>query len=116
MGFQIHRRDTIEFEVEGNTIKLVVQRMTAKTELLINNTISRLQEKHGDRWTATEDFAELYAGVLADIVVAWEGIDDAELPQSVDEKKELFGACGVEFLISAIVAYNKSKEVVDPKS
>jgi hypothetical protein len=116
MGFQIHKRDTIEFEVENVIVKLVVQRMSAKIEMLINNTISRLQEKHGDRWTATEDFVELYAGVLADIVVSWEGVDDVELPEAADEKKELFVACGTEFLINAIVAYNKSKEVVDPKS
>lgn len=115
MGFKIYKRDTIAFEVEGAEIEMVVQRLSAKYEMLIQNTISRLQEKHGEKFYATEDFAELYAGMLAEIIVEVRGIDDLPKWETKEQLKEILIQCGYDFLISGVSAYNQSKEVADPK-
>jgi len=123
MAFKVYKKDKITFEVDGETIILHIDRLSAKKEMLFNLKVARLQE--GIQNNDAEALAEVYttyADLLAEMTYEIEGIERSDLPngkwsQNKEERIEIFEACGIEFLNAAIGAYNESKKkTIDPKN
>jgi hypothetical protein len=121
MSFKIYTKSKISFEVDGETITLHVNRLSAKKEMLFSLKVARLQDQmQENNVEATAEIFELYAHLLGDITYEVDGVDredlpDGRWPEDKDARVALFEDAGIEFLQAAMTAYNETKAVKTAK-
>ena len=111
MSFEIYKKDTLKFEVEGSTIELDVTRLTATESLQFNSKISRMDPELSSV-ESQEALVLLYMDLLSSIVDNIRGISGKFVwPEDRDERRKVLDAAGFDFVFTAALAYKESGKV-----
>ncbi len=109
--FDLYKRDTLKFTIEGSDIELDVTRLTATESLQLNSRISRIDS---DLNEVEEQHAliEIYLDLLVAIATDIRGVKGLDSwPDDVPQRRQLLNLCGFEFVVTAAVTYMNSNKV-----
>jgi hypothetical protein len=111
MAFELYKKDTVSFDIEGDTIELEVSRLTATEALQMNARVSRIDPKLSPT-DAHEQMVMIYLELLVAIVIKIKGVNGIdEWPEDRGERKSLLDLCGFDFVLAAAMAYIASSNV-----
>lgn len=114
MGFKLYNKDKITFEIGGEEVTMLVKRLPAKKSMQFSLKVARLQDalaeaKDEDKPEISVDIFSMQVELLSEIVEGIEGIEDLEeWPSDTVDRELIFNEAGVDFVVSAVEAYNKS--------
>ncbi len=109
--FELYKKDTIKFEIDGSNIELDIARLTATETLQFNSRIGRVDPDLDDSDTHSEMiliYLDLLVSIIRD-VRGVEGLD--EWPDDDKGRRQILNLCGFQFVISAADAYISSSSV-----
>lgn len=112
MGFQINRRDWINFTAEGVDIRAMIKRPTGLDRIKFESEYSRIRKavdsESGNIAALTYELFLDFAVVVLDRV---EGVDDSELPDDQKERRRWLDTAGWEFVTGLVWAVLESGNV-----
>ena len=109
--FNLYKKDTLKFTIEGSEIELDVTRLTATESLQLNSRISRIDPDLND---VDEQGAliEIYLDLLVSIVSDIRGVNGLDSwPVDASERRKILNLCGFDFVFKAAVSYRTSSQV-----
>ena len=113
MAFELYKKDTLRFEVEGSDIELDVSRLTATESLQLNSRISRIDPELSNI-DEQGQLIDIYMDLLVAIVKEVRGVEGIDSwPEEPDARRQILNLCGFDFVFSAAISYRNSANVKD---
>ncbi len=111
MAFELYKKDTLRFEIEGSEIELDVSRLTATESLQMNSRISRIDPELSNI-DEQGQLIEIYMDLLTTIVNDVRGIHGLDSwPEEPDARRTILNLCGFDFVFAAAISYRNSANV-----